>query len=190
MLKSKSLSTVAPVLSNEEIAERTRVLLASDPALALALAMRVVGGARVSRVARGTPQVETETQRALRCAHFVGASERRTILTDLIERLGDKDRIVCTEADMCESTGLRSPLLRRSLNIVSQRLNDYEGEYVSKYPEVREIGYTIAVDGDTGVARTITFARAKPASVARKAAVRKAKIVAPVAAEKGDDTAS
>lgn len=171
MPKNVPSTAIALVLSNEDIASRMQALLQSDPALATALAMRSLAPKAV-RGTRSVPAQESELDRMLRCAHFVQASERRTILSDLFSRLGDKDKIVCTEKELAESTGYRSPVLRRSLDIVSQRLNDYDTSYVAKYPEVLEIGYTILVEGDRAHARTVTFARAVKA---KAVTVRKAR---------------
>lgn len=177
MRKAIALSTVAPVLSNEDINARLQVALANDPALALALAARVLGGAKNVRGARSTSP-ETETERACRCAHFVSGN-RNKLLSACIVALGDKNECSITEADLMSATSLPSYRVRADMQTVQDRLNDTDN--TAQFPLIRETGYSVRLAAETrGVARSYVFSRSV-AKVAPRKGKAKGKAIVPVA---------
>ena len=181
MRKSVALTTVAPVLSNEEINARLQIALQADPALALALASRVLGGGKVARNSRATGAVETENERACRCAHFVSGN-RRNLLTACIAALGDKNEISLTEEYLSAAVSLPSYRVRADMQTVQDRLNDTGN--VAQFPLIREVGYSLRLANETrGVARSYVFSRVAPVAPAKGKGKAKAKgkAIAPVA---------
>lgn len=168
-MRKALVTTVAPVLSNEEINARLQIALQADPALALALASRVLGGARTTRTTRGASPVETETQRACRCAGFVSGN-RSKLLTACVNALGDKREITITEPELMSAASLPSYRVRADMQTVQDRLNDTDN--VSQFPFIRECGYKVHLAAETrGVARSYVFSRI--AAVAAKKGARK-----------------
>jgi hypothetical protein len=168
MRKSVALTTVAPVLSNEEINARLQVALRADPALALALATKMLGGSKATRTTRSA-MPETETERVCRCAGFVSGN-RSKLLIACVNALGEKNEITITEADLMSATSLPSYRVRADMQTVQDRLNDTDN--VAQFPFIREAGYKVHLKAETrGVARSYVFSRIVP--VAAKKTPRK-----------------
>ena len=183
-----SLVTVAPVLSNEDINARVRAMLATDPALAIALAAQMLGGSK-SRVSRGNASPETEAERACRCAHFVSGN-RNKLLTACIAALGEKGSVTIGEADLMSATSLPSYRVRADMQTVQDRLNDTDN--TAQFPLIREAGYSVRLAAETrGVARSYVFSRNAPLAPAKGKGKAKGKVIAPVApVAEGSENAS
>lgn len=178
-MRKALVTTVAPVLSNEEINARLQVALANDPALALALASRVLGGNKVVRNSRATGAVETENERACRCAHFVSGN-RRNLLTACIAALGDKNEISLTEEYLSAAVSLPSYRVRADMQTVQDRLNDTGN--TAQFPLIAQVGYSLRLANETrGVARSYVFSRVAPVAPAKGKGKAKGKAIAKVA---------
>jgi hypothetical protein len=135
-------------------------IIATNPDAAKAIALMslnapVATRARNSRSNAAAP-VETESERANRCAQFSDKSERGIILAALIARLATANSVSVTEGELCEDTGLVSYRVRSSLDIVRLRLNDVANV---KFPLVTQIGYSLSVEGERGQPKIAHFSR-------------------------------
>jgi hypothetical protein len=174
MPKSKALATVsAAAMSAAEINARFAALLATDPALAVALASQRVSAPylRTDKGSKVSSQ-ETESERVCRCAQFYSGNRSKLVVA-FLAALGDKPTVTVTEAEMCERTGLPYYRVRPDAVTVSDRFSDTHND---KFPLVSQIGYSLRIEGERNIPRVYYFSRIVAEEKKRnRANVRKAK---------------
>jgi hypothetical protein len=178
MPKNVVATVSAPALSVAEITARLANLVATDPAVAQAIALQsLTRGTRVATARKGNAATETEAERANRCAQFDDYSARGKIVAFAIAELGNKGKVALTEDAIATAIGLPVYKVRPALAIVEARLSDLHN---AKFPLVSQIGYVASVEGERNEAKLLHFARVAPAPV-RKGKAAKGKSVATVA---------
>jgi len=182
---SKAL-VVAPVLSADEIRARLATLVASDPAVAQAIALQSLSrSTRAVASRKASNMQETESQRANRCAQFDDYGARGKIVAFAIAELGGKTKVVISEDAIATAIGLPVYNVRPALAIVQARLSDLHN---AKFPLVSQIGYVASIEGERNEPKMLHFARVAPAKAsARKGKGKALAVVAPSPVESEDN---